>query len=153
LQKLQDLMAETSGSNSRNFRISWQKLQELMAETSGFNGRNFRISWQLIIILFYQYKNIYTEESSDASLYTSVRLQSTTFQKSTSLTITTIRTSTSVCRISAKHVCFEELYFCNHGTESNGTKMRIATHAWNACSTASHVNFLYCARHWDKKYI
>jgi len=36
-------MAETSGSNGRNFRISWQKLQDLMAKTSGSNGRNFRI--------------------------------------------------------------------------------------------------------------
>jgi hypothetical protein len=36
-------MAETSGSNGRNFRISRQKLQDLTADTSGSNGRNFRI--------------------------------------------------------------------------------------------------------------
>jgi len=36
-------MAESSGPNGRNFRISWQKLQDLMAETSGSNSRIFRI--------------------------------------------------------------------------------------------------------------
>ena len=82
-------------------------------------------------------------------MYTSVRLHGTTLQKSTTVTDTTMSTSTSVCKLLIKHVCFKELYFHNQSMESNGTKMRTVTHVWNVCSKAAFLKLWSADHKWS----